>query len=230
MSTSLDPYPPAVPPGEDELPSSDGMPMETERHRDQMILLIESLKLAWADRDDFCVSGNMFMYFSIEQAKHNDFVGPDVFVVLDTVRRERKSWVVWQEGGRTPNVVIELLSESTEEDDRGKKMTIYAKQLHVAEYYLFDPWTGVLEGYDLRTSPPHRMPTDEHGDLESRELGLRLGVREGMYNDVKTRWLRWLDGEGHVLATNQERLAAIVAQDEEIAALRKRLDALEKKA
>lgn len=38
------------PPTEDELPSSDGMPMETERHVLQMYLLTESLRLAWADR------------------------------------------------------------------------------------------------------------------------------------------------------------------------------------
>ena len=32
-----------LPPTQDELPCDDGMPMETARHRQQMILLIEQL-------------------------------------------------------------------------------------------------------------------------------------------------------------------------------------------
>ena len=225
MSTSLVPI---VPPGEDELPCSDGVPMETELHRKQMTLLIDSLELAWAARTDFYVGGNMFMYFSEEQVKHNDFVGPDVFVVLDTVRRVRKSWVVWKENARTPNVVIELLSESTEHVDRGKKMKIYATQLHVAEYYLFDPLRegGVVEGYELRGSRYRPMKPDAHGDLSSRELGLRLGVREDTYQGVPARWLRWLDEDGRVLPSAEAKARDAEA---EVAALRARLEALEGK-
>ena len=47
--------------------------METERHRHQMNLLIDSLAEAWNDRDDFYVGGNMFVYYSELQAKRNDF-------------------------------------------------------------------------------------------------------------------------------------------------------------
>ena len=35
-------------PTEDDLPCDDGEPMETPRHRDQMNLLIDSLKAHWA--------------------------------------------------------------------------------------------------------------------------------------------------------------------------------------
>ncbi len=91
----------------------------------------------------------MFVYFSELQAKKNDFRGPDVFVVLDTVRRERKSWVVWGENGRTPDVVIELLSPSTEAVDRGEKMRVYSKLLRVTHYYLFDPMSQLAE-YEKR--------------------------------------------------------------------------------
>jgi hypothetical protein len=88
-------------PGADELQTSDGEPMESERHRRQMLLLIESLEHAFGDRDDFYVGGDMFLYFSEAQTRKNDFRGPDVFVVLDTERRERKAWVVWEEDGKT---------------------------------------------------------------------------------------------------------------------------------
>ena len=49
-------------PTEDDLPCDDGEPMETPRHRDQMILLIESLRLHWADRQGYYVGGNMFVH------------------------------------------------------------------------------------------------------------------------------------------------------------------------
>jgi Uma2 family endonuclease len=198
------------PPRGVDLPHTDGEPMETARHRDQMNLLIASLQDAWSDRDDFYVAGNMFIYFSELQAKRNDFRGPDVFVVMDTVKRERKSWVVWEEDGRAPDVVIELTSPSTEHVDRGDKMRIYAKVLHVAEYYLFDPFTGRLEGYELDASTRtyrERTP-DEMGRFESHVTGLALGVVPGRYADVDADWLRWMTREGDVVPTGQERESA----------------------
>jgi Uma2 family endonuclease len=161
--------------------------METERHRKQMTLLIETLESAWRDRTDFYVGGNMFIYFSELQAKKNDFRGPDVFVVLDTERRERKSWVVWQEGGRTPDVVIELVSPSTEAIDRGEKMRTYAKLLHVAAYYLFDPLSGVMEAYalDMASRSYTVAPPDADGTFPCPPLGLKLGVRRGVYQGLE---------------------------------------------
>ncbi|AUX25550.1 hypothetical protein SOCEGT47_060970 [Sorangium cellulosum] len=205
---------PIPPPGEDELPYDDGEPMESERHRAQMDMLIEVLKLFWRDRDDVFVAGNMAIYFSELQAKKNDFRGPDVFVVLDTNRRERKSWVVWQEDGRTPDVVIELLSESTEAVDRGEKMRVYAKLLRVPEYYLFDPFSGAFEAYalDRATRSYVPVPPEANGDVVSACLGLRLGVRHGTYLGLEADWLRWLDAKGRVLPTAEEQARAAEEQ------------------
>lgn len=209
-AVEANPLAPIPPPGEDELPYSDGEPMESEKHRKQMTLLTQSLELAWDARDDFYVGGGMFLYFSeIQTKKRNDFRGPDVFVVLDTVRRVRKSWVVWQEE-RTPDVVIELVSATTEKADRGEKMRIYSKVLRVPEYYLYDPETDALEGYrlDVATSTYTPMSREPNGDLVSTRLGLRLGVRPGRYEGVQGNWLRWLDGRGRVLPTGEEQARA----------------------
>ncbi|KYF76310.1 hypothetical protein BE18_18235 [Sorangium cellulosum] len=215
MAFPSDPsFVPTPPPGEDELPYDDGEPMESQRHRKQMELLIEVLELHWKDRDDVYVSGNMAIYFSELQAKKNDFRGPDVFVVLDTVKRERKSWVVWQEDGRTPDVVIELLSETTEKVDRTDKMRIYAKLLHVPEYYLFDPFKGVLEAYGLDLATMSYVPVapGANGDVASPRLHLGLGVRRGTYHNLDVDWLRWLDAEGRALPTGEEQARAAEAQ------------------
>ena len=82
----------AVPPTADQLPHTDGEPLESELHYDQMHILVEPLYDFWTERTDFYVGANMFLYYSLAQTKKNDFRGPDVFVVMDVERRERLSW------------------------------------------------------------------------------------------------------------------------------------------
>jgi Uma2 family endonuclease len=189
------------PPRAEDLVTSDGEPMESWRHVQQMHVLIDSIELAWAGRDDFFVGGNMFVYFSEAQARHNDLRGPDFFVVLGTARRERKAWVVWEEDGLTPNVIVELLSESTEAVDRGKKMRIYARSLRVAEYFLFDPFSGVLEGYELDSveGEYRRKEPEPGGRLHCRQMGLWLGKVRSNVCGYEADWLRFMDEHGHPL-------------------------------
>ncbi len=46
-------------------------------------------------------------------------------MVLDTEYKERKSWMVWEENGKYPNLILEILSESTAKVDRGLKKQLY---------------------------------------------------------------------------------------------------------
>jgi Uma2 family endonuclease len=196
--------------------------METPRHRDQMTLLIETAATALGDRDDYYVGGNMFVYFSEDQVKRNDFRGPDVFVVLGTTQRARKCWVAWGEGGKLPDVVIELTSSTTARVDRGEKLRLYERVWRTGEYYVYDPETEELEGWALDgTSGRYsRLEPDEHGDLPCRQLGLRLGVRPGLYHGQQERWLRWLDAAGNPAPTQAER-----ARDEQ-----RRADEMQRRA
>ncbi len=181
--------------------------METEKHRRQSVVLTESLELALADRDDVYVGANMFVYFSELQIKKNDFRGPDVFVVLNTNRRVRKSWVVWQENDRKPDVVIELVSETTEDVDRGDKMRIYAKMMRVTNYYIFDPLSLQFDGYVLDPQRGEYVPLqpDAQGNLVCPPLGLRLGVRRAQVQGIDDEWLRWIDPQGNMLPTPEEQ-------------------------
>jgi Uma2 family endonuclease len=193
-----------------------------------MTLLIESLSLAWADRTDFYVGGATWVYFSELQAKKNDFRGPDVFVVLDTVRKERRAWVVWEEDGKTPNVVIELLSDTTEHVDRGEKMRIYEKVLKVGEYFLFDPVGGTLDGYELDAVAceyRHKTPAAD-GRIPCGQLGLWLGKVPGRYLGVEAPWLRWSDAEGHVLPNADELARRAEAEARRAEAEARRADEL----
>jgi Uma2 family endonuclease len=194
-------------PGQDELPSEDGEPMETEFHDAQDALLKDTLIDAWRDKPDFFVAGNMFVYFSERHVRKNDFRGPDVFVVLDVERRVRKSWVAWEEGGRLPDVVIEITSDSTAHVDRGEKMEIYAQIWRTPAYFIFDPETQVLEGYELDTARRRyrRIAADERGDLAVAPLGLKLGLRSTRYREHDRLFVRWLDLSGSPLPTANER-------------------------
>jgi len=201
---------PRPPPSSATLVCDDGEPMESARHHQQMTVLIESLEFAWRERSDFYVGGNMFLYFSEVQVKNNDFRGPDVFVVTNTTRRERRAWVVWEEDGKAPDVIIELLSNSTEAVDRGEKMRIYSRSLKVGEYFLYDPFSHVFEGYDLDPRRQTYVPKAPlpSGQLRCEQLGLLLGKARGTLYAVTTDWLRWFDTEGRLLPMPSEQANA----------------------
>jgi Uma2 family endonuclease len=198
-------------PGQDELPCDDGEPMETEFHDAQDAVLKDTLIDAWSERRDFYVAGNMFVYFSERQVKNNDFRGPDVFVVLDVERKDRKSWVAWEEGGRLPDVVIEVISESTEGVDRVEKKHIYARVWRTPAYFIFDPETEKLEGFRLDTDRREytALTPNADGDLPVAPLGLSLGLRRTRYRDHDRLFVRWLDAKGAPLPTAQERVAEL---------------------
>jgi Uma2 family endonuclease len=193
----------ARPPTEDELPSDDGIPMETQRHVLQLQLWMDPLLLHWAERQDVFVGGNMFVYFSPEQVRNRDFRGPDFFVVLNVPRREHKSWVVWQEG-KGPDVVIELLSESTAAMDKGEKKQIYQECLRVPEYFWFDPFSAEWAGFALQEGVYQPLVPDAQERLVSQRVGLALVRWEGAYQGVSARWLRWATLEGPLLPTGSE--------------------------
>jgi Uma2 family endonuclease len=181
-------------PTEDDLPCDDGEPMETPRHRDQMVMLIESLKGHWSERAGYYIGGNMFVHYDPTNTRRSR--GPDFFLVLDVDDRERKSWVVWQEGMRFPDVIIELLSDSTRAIDKGAKKQLYAHLFRTAEYYLYDPFSHEFLGYGLQGMEYQEIEPDADGRIYSAVTGLFLGVKDG--------WLRWITAHGTVVPTPQE--------------------------
>ena len=207
-----------MPPTEDELPYEDGEPMESTKHHLQMTLLIQTLEQYYhtLGRDDVAVHGNMGIYFSLEQARKQNFRAPDFFVVLGAKeRRLRKSWVIWQEE-RVPNLVIELLSESTKAADRGVKKQIYQDVMRVPEYILHDVVGNTFEAFRLHApqnghSQPYYEPIDLGNDplrnpvFFSEQLRLELVLWEGEFEYYWDVWLRWRNPKtGEILPTSRE--------------------------
>jgi Uma2 family endonuclease len=175
---------------------SDEPPLETDFHRDQIDLLIRLLKYWWRDRQDFYVSGNLTVYYNEQQLKSRDFRGPDIFVVLGAEKRDRRSWVLWEEGGKYPNVVIELLSSSTATVDRGAKKQLYQDVWRVPDYFWFHPETLEFAGFHLVNGAYEAISSTETGWLWSEQLELYLGIHE--------RQLRWFSAQGQLVPLPEE--------------------------
>jgi Uma2 family endonuclease len=159
-----------------------------------MHLLIESLKTYWKDSRRYYVSGNMFLHY--EPFSKKKFKGPDFFLVLDVDTRERKSWVVWQEGYRYPDVIIELLSDSTRKKDRGEKKILYEQTFGTPEYYIYDPFRFEFEGYRLTRKGYKTVLPGKDKKIYSPATGL--------YLTIKDEWLRWMTKGGYVLPSPVE--------------------------
>jgi Uma2 family endonuclease len=159
-------------------------PLETKRHLYQIILLLQCLEYLWRDRTDFFAAGNLTIYYSLRQIKNQDFRGPDFFVVQGTERRDRKSWTVWEEDGKYPNVIVEILSDSTEQvddlrsvgDHRGLKKQLYQDVFHTHEYFWFHPYTLEFAGWRLDGKQYQPIVPTTEGWLWSEELQLYLGL------------------------------------------------------
>ena len=200
-----------------ELVYSDGEPLETYWHVLQMNLLIGVIFQAMVERgrSDFFVGGDMFVYYSVEQARdvaagRPYFRGPDVFYVggAESPRRERKGWVAWEEGGRLPDVIVELLSPSTAKIDRTIKKDLYARAFHTPEYFLYDRDTARLEGFRLKRGTYHPLAPNAQGRLESEQLGLEFGEWHGRIRDLETTWLRLFHPDGRLAPTEAEAAEA----------------------
>jgi Uma2 family endonuclease len=187
------------------LPETDGVPLESPWHFASIGLLIDVLTYLWRDRNDFFCGGNMFLYYSLRHVRNEDFKGPDFFYVAGVDRqRPREFWVVWEEDGKYPDLIIELLSHSTARADRTTKKALYEKTFHTQEYYCYDPYTRKLEGWDLMQGQYQAMVPNERGWLWSNVLQLWLGEWVGEYQGQPGTWLRCYDSEGQLVPIKAE--------------------------
>lgn len=195
-----------------EYPSSDGLPMaESDFQRKPLIYAVEALDLYFQERADVYVSGNLFIYY--EEGNPEAVVAPDVFVVFGATKRDRATYMLWNEP-KAPDFVLEITSRSTRSRDQGAKRGIYAF-LGVREYVQYDPTqdylTPPLKGFQLVGDNYEALPLTSLPDgtlvLPSAVLGLDLQLDHGA--------LRFVDlASGQRLLTYREAKLARRAAEE----------------
>lgn len=188
---------------------SEEPPLESYAHLQQILILLQCLEWLWQERNDYFAAANLTIYYSPNQKKSEYFRGPDFFVVLGTERRlDRKSWVVWGEGGKYPDVIVEILSPSTAKVDRGQKKQIYQDIFRTPDYFWFDPETLEFQGFRLMEGQYQAIEPTDRGWLWSDRLGLFLGIYQ--------QQLRYFNREGELIPTpaevaKQERQEKVLA-------------------
>lgn len=215
---------PPMPPT--DLIFDDGEPLESNRHRIAMNVLIRSLQQAWADGNDYFTGGNMFIYYSSTQIRNRtavattggtpathclDFRGPDFFAVLNVdADTSRQGWVVWEENGRYPDVIVELMSPSTAAIDKGIKKNLYEQTFRTSDYFVYDPFDpNSLQGWHLDDNQQYQpLTTNERGRLWCKRLSFWLGTWEGTIDRETAVWLRFYDVAGNLVLLPEEAAQA----------------------
>lgn len=206
VTQSLDEeWQPPMPPT--DLIFDDGEPLESNRHRAAMNALIRSYKHHCAGRNNYFVGGNMFVYYSSQQVRNKEFRGPDFLVVLDVPHNPaRQGWVVWEENGRYPDMIVELLSDTTEAQDLGGKKTLYEKVFKTKDYFVFHPFkVNSLQGWCLDNYKGYQpIEEDSRGWLWCESLSLWLGTWQGVIEEDDAVWLRFYDEAGNLVLLPEE--------------------------
>jgi len=203
-----------------EIVFDDGEPLESPWHREQMDLLFNLFREVRAEqrRTDVYIGANQFVYYSVEQARAvaaevarhgaSEVRGPDVFWIggVDPLR-EREGWVAWEEDGRLPDVIFELLSKSNTLAHRDAKKELYARIFHTPEYFVTARKGRRLDGFRLAGGAYQPIVPDDRGWLWSEQLGLFVGLWQGRVGDQESGWARLYRPDGTLVPTPQEQVA-----------------------
>ena len=161
--------------GHIDYPESDGKPMgETDLHRDWMVRILDMLRYRYRGQSVY-VASNLLVYY--EEGIPQRFVVPDNFVVLGCDPKLRRVFKTWEEA-KSPDVVFEVTSRSTKQDDESFKPQIY-ERIGVKEYFLYDPTNDYLQpplqGYRLQGEEAFvAITANKDGSLACKTLGIRL--------------------------------------------------------
>ncbi|MDE0126786.1 MAG: Uma2 family endonuclease [Bryobacterales bacterium] len=207
---ALPPLPRPLDPGRHKLefPSGDGLPM-SDNNFQAVTMHYSGTALALHFEGRGYVATDVLVYYDPNEPK--TCVAPDVLVVLGLEGYLRNSYKVWEEGGRVPDFVLEVVSNSTQERDAGRKRRTYAK-LGVTEYFRYAPTNRRMAGMNghrlvgetLSDGQWKPLPRLGEERIPSAVLELELRVRQE-YAQGSFRELRFHDpATGKDLPTHRE--------------------------
>lgn len=100
-------------------------------------------------------------------------------------------------------MIIELLSDSTANTDRGLKKQIYQDTFRTPDYFWLDPNSLEFEGFHLVDGKYLPLQPTEQGWLWSEQLQLFLGIQD--------QQLRFFTPDGQLVLTPEETAKAAEA-------------------
>jgi hypothetical protein len=200
--------PPESLPDYSKIQTEDNKPVDNRFAEKQQRLLVEPIDLnrdLYAGRTvEICANVGLFNVAKMP------CVAPDVLFALDTDPAEgtihekhNRSYFIW-EMGKSPDVVIEIVSETVNEEDT-TKLKHYAK-IGVPFYVIFDPEFH-LSNTELRVFALHAGQYQLLKEPMFPSLGIGLTMWEGTYAGVHGRWLRWCRLDGSLIETGAEMRA-----------------------
>jgi hypothetical protein len=189
-----------------DLPYDDGDKMESPWHHGTATLILASYAALCGGRLETSYAGaNMFVYYSSQQVRSKEYRGPDAFIVKNIDgTRERLYWAIWEEDGRYPDVIFELLSPSTEQEDLDSKKQLYEQVFRTPEYFCIAPQVERLLGWRLEHASYAPIEPDERGWLWSEQLEVWLGPWRGLYLGREDTWLRFYTADGELVPLPEE--------------------------
>lgn len=198
--------------GEIDYPESDGNLMAENTEQFAWIVLIkENLEILFRDDPNVFVAGDLLWY---PVKGHNRLrVAPDAMVVFGRPKGRRGSYKQWEEAGLPPQVVFEVLSPGNRADEMADKLEFY-ERFGVEEYYLYDPDTDTLEGWQ-RGDDGQLHPLPILREWVSPRLGIRFDVRSSpmrLYHPNGRAFLSSIEREEWLLAAEQRAAAEQTAR------------------
>lgn len=191
-------------PSSEELPSSDDTPVDNELQVLIPSLLSAVLALIWQNREDWFFGINMGVYYDLAKPA----IVPDGFLSLGVERfvgeQGRLCYVLWDEDGVVPSLVLEIVSKTYNAEYEQKKID-YA-QMGVLYYVVYAPTRQRRRRQRLEV---HRLVNGQYvlqsGDIIwMPEIGLGIGRERGTYQAFTREWLYWYDENGNRYKTPEE--------------------------
>jgi Uma2 family endonuclease len=160
-------------------PQSDGQPMADNTKQFRWIVTIQGgLDALFRADPQVFVAGDL-LWYPVEG--HPEIcMAPDVLVAFGRPKGDRGSYLQWEEGGIAPQVVFEIRSPGSPGNTIAmmtRKFRFYERH-GVEEYYLYDPDTGELSGWQRQGDTLEEIEPME-GWISPR-LGVRFELEQGV--------------------------------------------------
>ena len=173
-------------------PQSDGQPMADNTKQFRWIVTIQGgLEAMFSGNPQVFVAGDL-LWYPVEG--HREIrVAPDVLVAFGRPKGDRGSYLQWEEEDIVPQVVFEILSPGNTVTEMMRKFRFY-ERYGVEEYYVYDPDTGELSGWQRRGVAFEDI--DPMAGWVSPRLGVRFEVEQGvlqLYRPDGTRFTTYVE-------------------------------------